>query len=328
MTVTTIKESNKSLVDVSIINPDWLDEIEHSFHPSPSIDNLETIDFYDHHSIIQSYLEPDCIQQQQLPPLSLPPSLPQKSKFSQMKSRMKRVFGFSGVNSNNKSLPVFSTPSTTSTATNEIWAPSIDSICSSTTTAAATFQDTASTCSTKNYNRHSCGFSAASFKQNKPRATTIITPPVVLAEVKEPLPRPVKSILKKHRKHQQQLQQPPPLILPRRRHSGGLEQRRKQQRWSMAPSKRLSVVTMLKRKKSSRREQEEGYNTTTVKFNKCVNVHETWSKSEYDRSSDPDAVCTRLTANIAQQIKQELNHFKLHEMSVHDSSRIHTHFFL
>lgn len=327
MTVTTVKDSNKSLVDISIINPDWLDEIEHSFHPNPSINNLETIDFYDHHSIIQSYLEPNCIQQQQLPPLSLPPSLTQKSKFSQMKSRVKRVFGLSGVNSSNKSLPVLSTPSSISTATNERWAPSIDSsVCSSTTTAAATFQDTASICSTKKYNRHSCGFSAASFKQNKPQASTAIATPVV--EVKEPPPHPVKSILKKQRKQHQQSQQPPPLVLPRRRHSGGLEQRRKQQRWSMVPSKRLSVVTMLKRKKSARKEQEESYNTTAVKFNKCVNVHETWSKGEYDRSSDPDAVCTRLTANIAQQIKQELNHFKLHEMSVHDSSRIHTHFFL
>lgn len=65
-----------------------------------------------------------------------------------------------------------------------------------------------------------------------------------------------------------------------------------------------------------------------VRFHKMVSVRETFSKSEYDRASDPDAVCTRLTPVIAQQIKDELNTYKLHEMKVHESSRGHTHFFL
>jgi hypothetical protein len=67
---------------------------------------------------------------------------------------------------------------------------------------------------------------------------------------------------------------------------------------------------------------------SVVRFRKMVSVRETFSKSDYDRASDPDAVCTRLTPAIAQQIKDELNSFKLHEMKVHESSRGHTHFFL
>ncbi|KAI8380869.1 hypothetical protein BD560DRAFT_387421 [Blakeslea trispora] len=95
----------------------------------------------------------------------------------------------------------------------------------------------------------------------------------------------------------------------------------KKQRW---PSKRLSMplkkkCSMLKRKAKTPK---------GVGFNKMVDVFETYSKEDYDRSSDPDAVCTRLTAIVANQIKQELNYYKLHEMMVHESSRLHTHFFL
>ncbi|KAI8072135.1 uncharacterized protein B0P05DRAFT_573069 [Gilbertella persicaria] len=64
-----------------------------------------------------------------------------------------------------------------------------------------------------------------------------------------------------------------------------------------------------------------------VQFAKSVTTTETYSKLEYDRESDPDAVCTRLTPILAQQIKEELNAFKLFEMEVHESSKIHTHFF-
>ncbi|KAI8366289.1 hypothetical protein EDC96DRAFT_443021 [Choanephora cucurbitarum] len=65
-----------------------------------------------------------------------------------------------------------------------------------------------------------------------------------------------------------------------------------------------------------------------VRFAKSIVVNETYSKSDYDRQSDPDAVCSRLTPLLAQQIKEELNSFKLYEMQVHEYSRIHTHFFL
>ncbi|KAG0769197.1 hypothetical protein G6F16_012132 [Rhizopus arrhizus] len=63
-------------------------------------------------------------------------------------------------------------------------------------------------------------------------------------------------------------------------------------------------------------------------FDSHISVYETYSRQEYDRSSDAEAVCTRLTPMIAQEIKQELNHFKLYEMPIHESSRMNTHFFI
>jgi hypothetical protein len=65
-----------------------------------------------------------------------------------------------------------------------------------------------------------------------------------------------------------------------------------------------------------------------VSFAKLVSVRETFSRIDYDRVSDPYAICNRLTPVIAQQIKEELNAYKLHEMQVHEYSRIHTHFFI
>ncbi|KAI7883827.1 uncharacterized protein EV154DRAFT_522527 [Mucor mucedo] len=67
---------------------------------------------------------------------------------------------------------------------------------------------------------------------------------------------------------------------------------------------------------------------SVVRFTKLVSVRDTFSKMDYDRASDPEAVCTRLTPTMAQQIKEELNAYKLHEMQVHEYSRVHTHFFL
>lgn len=74
--------------------------------------------------------------------------------------------------------------------------------------------------------------------------------------------------------------------------------------------------------------QQQQKKKTSVRFNKVVAVKETYSKSDYDRGSDPEAVCTRLTPAMAQHIKEELNAYKLHEMQVHEFSRVHTHFFL
>lgn len=79
-------------------------------------------------------------------------------------------------------------------------------------------------------------------------------------------------------------------------------------------------------RKSSLKQQQ--HQKTIVRFSKLVSVRETYSKAGYDRGSDPDAVCTRLTPAMAQQIKEELNAYKLHEMQVHEYSRVHTHFFL
>lgn len=74
--------------------------------------------------------------------------------------------------------------------------------------------------------------------------------------------------------------------------------------------------------------QQQQHQKTIVRFSKLVSVRETYSKADYDRGSDPDAVCTRLTPAMAQQIKEELNAYKLHEMQVHEYSRVHTHFFI
>lgn len=65
-----------------------------------------------------------------------------------------------------------------------------------------------------------------------------------------------------------------------------------------------------------------------VRFITMITVQETFASHEYDRASDPYAVCTRLTPSLAQQIKDELNIFKLEEMKVHRLSRCHTQFFL
>ncbi|KAJ9110656.1 hypothetical protein QFC19_001485 [Naganishia cerealis] len=54
-------------------------------------------------------------------------------------------------------------------------------------------------------------------------------------------------------------------------------------------------------------------------------IYHTFHAEVYDRRSEP-ATCNRLTPQLAQQIKDELNGYKMEEMDVHPSSRIHTHF--
>ena len=66
----------------------------------------------------------------------------------------------------------------------------------------------------------------------------------------------------------------------------------------------------------------------TIRYNKMVIVHETYTRQEYNRSPDPNASCSYLSAEEAQDIKDELNMFKFNEMSVHPNSRIYTHFFI
>ncbi|CAO3634775.1 unnamed protein product [Cunninghamella echinulata] len=51
-----------------------------------------------------------------------------------------------------------------------------------------------------------------------------------------------------------------------------------------------------------------------------VQVHATYSQKDYNRQSDPEAICTRLNAQLAFQIKQELNFYKNTEMPVHQDS--------
>ncbi|RPA86504.1 hypothetical protein BJ508DRAFT_301866 [Ascobolus immersus RN42] len=62
-----------------------------------------------------------------------------------------------------------------------------------------------------------------------------------------------------------------------------------------------------------------------VVFSPRITFHETWTSGEYDRKGDI-ATCNRLTPMLAQQIKEELNTFKM-EMDVHEESRVYTHFF-
>ncbi|KAL0091274.1 hypothetical protein F4703DRAFT_1732078 [Phycomyces blakesleeanus] len=65
----------------------------------------------------------------------------------------------------------------------------------------------------------------------------------------------------------------------------------------------------------------------SVRFAKTASVHGALSKYEYDRGSDPEAACTRLTAELAALIKEELNDYKMNEMQIHAASRCYTHLF-
>ncbi|RCH92392.1 bud neck involved protein [Rhizopus stolonifer] len=129
---------------------------------------------------------------------------------------------------------------------------------------------------------------------------------------------PVKSILKKNTRYTNTTRPKSAIEIG----SPSNRQRWSAARLSMHQSKRQ--YSILKRSSKALLNDE----TKGIRFNKMVDIYETYSKVDYDRSSDSEAVCTRLTAMIATQIKQELNEYKLHEMVVHNSSRIHTHFFL
>ncbi|KAJ7058800.1 hypothetical protein C8F01DRAFT_1085312 [Mycena amicta] len=62
-------------------------------------------------------------------------------------------------------------------------------------------------------------------------------------------------------------------------------------------------------------------------FASNLSVYDTFSPSTYDRRSEP-ATWSRLTPQLAQRIKEELNSYKMEEMEVHASSRVHTQFFV
>ncbi|KAI5358103.1 hypothetical protein Slin14017_G114640 [Septoria linicola] len=62
-----------------------------------------------------------------------------------------------------------------------------------------------------------------------------------------------------------------------------------------------------------------------ISFSPRIQFHDVWSSTEYDRRGEI-ATCNRLTPMLAQQIKEELNTFKM-EMEVHEMSKPHTHFF-
>ncbi|KAF2183776.1 hypothetical protein K469DRAFT_689900 [Zopfia rhizophila CBS 207.26] len=65
--------------------------------------------------------------------------------------------------------------------------------------------------------------------------------------------------------------------------------------------------------------------TRNISFSPRIQFHDAWSSTDYDRRGEI-ATCNRLTPMLAQQIKEELNSFKM-EMEVHELSKPHTHFF-
>jgi hypothetical protein len=66
----------------------------------------------------------------------------------------------------------------------------------------------------------------------------------------------------------------------------------------------------------------------SLSFNPVIQLHETFSAMEYDRRCDTNTTCQKLTPVLALKIKEELNQFKLNDMSVHIDSRQYTHFFM
>ncbi|GAB7355135.1 hypothetical protein MBLNU459_g5710t2 [Dothideomycetes sp. NU459] len=66
-------------------------------------------------------------------------------------------------------------------------------------------------------------------------------------------------------------------------------------------------------------------NLRNISFSPRIQFYDAWSASDYDRRGEI-ATCNRLTPMLAQQIKEELNTFKM-EMEVHELSKPHTHFF-
>lgn len=76
---------------------------------------------------------------------------------------------------------------------------------------------------------------------------------------------------------------------------------------------------------TSQRDPKHESNCHAVKFTSQIVVYDTYSPSEYDRRPEP-ATCNRLTPQLAQQIKQELNSYKS-SMPIHASSKDNTHFF-
>ncbi|KAJ9154844.1 Protein BNI4 [Pleurostoma richardsiae] len=69
----------------------------------------------------------------------------------------------------------------------------------------------------------------------------------------------------------------------------------------------------------------QGMSRRNATFSPRIVFYDTWPSQEYDRRGDI-ATCNRLTPMLAQQIKEELNSFKM-EMEVHENSKIYTQFF-
>lgn len=258
------------------------------------------------------------------------------------------------------SLPTF--PTTTATSSLSVdtrWNPSIDSsICSSSTLRppdqTSTHSNNSNTSSSsKSYscgfqysNSSTCPFEAPAQKPPKRHSTVSRiksrfsrTPSLGTLPMSVPAP-PIKGILKKQTKTMRpSLARPASALLSTTDTRQHQHQPRKK-RWSTTrfsvyssnpqTKKRYSVFSAMnsdKRRSQPLQQTVPPAEGGRVRFNVYLDVQETYAKGDYDRSSDPDAVCNRLTAATATQIKRELNYFKLHEMQVHDYSREYTHFF-
>ncbi|OLY79019.1 hypothetical protein AYI68_g6921 [Smittium mucronatum] len=66
-------------------------------------------------------------------------------------------------------------------------------------------------------------------------------------------------------------------------------------------------------------------NEANLRFNDRVSVFETFDSDDYDRSGHP---AMKITAELAFEIKKELNEYKFYEMPVHKDSVIYTHYIL
>ncbi|KAK3943016.1 hypothetical protein QBC46DRAFT_54129 [Diplogelasinospora grovesii] len=87
----------------------------------------------------------------------------------------------------------------------------------------------------------------------------------------------------------------------------------------------LSALRLRQDTKSAPGTPQGGSMKRNTTFNPRIMCFETWPSQEYDRRGEV-ATCNRLTPMLAQQIKEELNSFKM-EMEVHENSKIYTHFF-
>ncbi|CEP10927.1 hypothetical protein [Parasitella parasitica] len=345
---------------------DWIEEIEHSFGSSCNDNNSYSLNDFSARetTIMQSYLEPN------RPHIAQRTAVKQKSKFSAMKQKMKRVFCMSPSGNQKQqhtdklqslsqsSLPVFPT-----TSCDARWSPSTDSsICSSSTlrppdqTSTHSSNSNASSCKSFRY-RHSCGLHSSSVGDiGTPFATTAPTkrlstvskiknrfsrtPSLGTLPISVP-PPPIKGILKKHPSSTRTTAATTTRMQSTSANLGAVP-RRERNRWSNARfsvySNNKSCYTVLslmsnnnnKRKSQPLDPRYQHYEQKgrILRFNEIVDVEETYAKEDYDRSSDAEAICTRLNAVVATQIKQELNYFKLHEMVVHELSRGNTHFFM
>lgn len=84
--------------------------------------------------------------------------------------------------------------------------------------------------------------------------------------------------------------------------------------------KRALLENTLEGKLRDRPEVEELVEKKVLFFSESVEVLPTFRKSEYNRKPPTDATFRKLTPQMKVQIREELNTFKKHEMTVHEQS--------